>query len=148
MVGAHLALMAGLPTLMAWFMRRIRPFQADSLLQVRVSLSLLVLSAIMQLGESAAHGVLAMLLPSLAWALHCCRQRVPNLLAQPVAPWVGRSCALLLGPVLLLWVGMVGPAHGPWALQIALAVLGVLAAGQLVVFGWRKQGMHSTLTAT
>ena len=148
MVGAHLALMAGLPTLMAWFMRRMKPFQADSLLQVRVSLSLLVCGAIMQFGESAAHGVLAMLLPSLAWAVHCCRQRAPNLLAKPVAPWVGRSCALLLGPVLLLWVGMVGPAHGPWAMQMALAVLGVLAAGQLVVFGWRKQGLHSTLTAT
>ncbi|WP_310611231.1 hypothetical protein [Limnohabitans sp.] len=149
MVGAHLALMAGLPTLAAWVMRHTGPSHAASKLHVRISLLLLVLGALMQLGDSTAHGVLAMLLPSLAWALHCCRQRGPNVLEQPFTPWASRSWALLLGPVLLVWMGMASPLHGPWAMHAALALLGVLAAGQLVVLWWRKQqGMHSPVTVT
>lgn len=148
MVGAHLALMAGLPTLTALVMRRTAPSHAATVLHLRVSLSLLILGALMQLGDSTAHGVLAMLLPSLAWALHCCRQRAPNILEQPFAPWASRSWALLLGPALLLWVGMASPVHGPWAMRAALALLAVLAAGQLVVLWWRKQAMHSPLTVT
>jgi len=146
MVGAHLALMAGLPTLAALVMRRAELWHAASELHARVNLSLLVMGALMQFGDSVAHGVLAMLLPSLAWALHCCRQRAPNILKQPSTPWVSRSWALLLGPFLLLWVGLVSPIHGPWAMYSALALLGALAAGHLVVLWWRKQAMHSPLT--
>jgi hypothetical protein len=33
-------------------------------------------------------------------------------------------------------------------MQSALALLGVLAAGQLVFSGWRKQGLHLAFPAT
>jgi hypothetical protein len=45
--------------------------------------------------------------------------------------------ALLLGPALLVGVGVASPMLGPWAMQSALALLGVLAAGQLVFWGLR-----------
>jgi len=137
MVGAHLALMAGLPTLMAWVVRGAVPSQASSVRQTVASLSLLVLGALMLLGNSPAHGVLVMLLPSLAWAVHCCRQRPAVEFAPRRAPWVARSLALLLGPALLVGVGVASPMLGPWAMQSALALLGVLAAGQLVFWGLR-----------
>jgi hypothetical protein len=38
--------------------------------------------------------------------------------------------------------------HGPWAIHAALAVLGVLAVGQLVVLWWHKEATHSPLTVT
>jgi hypothetical protein len=50
--------------------------------------------------------------------------------------------ALVLGPLLLVAVGVASPVQGPWAMQSALALLGVLAAGQLVFLWWRKQGLH------
>jgi len=148
MVGVHLALMAGLPTLAALVMRRTEPSQAASELHARVILSLMVMGALMQLGDSVAHGVLAMLLPSMAWAVHCCRQRAPIVLEQTFTPWVSRSWALLLGPILLLSVGVFSPIHGPWAMYSALAVLAVMAALHLLVLGWHKQTMHSPLTVS
>jgi hypothetical protein len=147
MVGAHLALMAGLPTLMAWGMRFAVPSPSSSVRQAVASLSLLVLGALMLLGESPAHGVLVMLLPSLAWAVHCCRQRAAVELAPRRAPWVARSMALLLGPTLLVGVGAASPLLGPGAMQSALALLGVLAAGQLVFWGLRT-GFDQAFSAT
>lgn len=148
MVVAHLTLMAGLPTLTALVIRRTEASQAVSELHARVSLSLLVMGALMQLGDSVAHGILAMLLPSLAWAVHCCRQRNPNALEQPFTPWASRSWAVLLGPVLLLCLGVASPVHGPWAMDAALAVLALLATGKLGVLWWRKQVMHTPLTVS
>jgi hypothetical protein len=148
MVGAHLALMAGLPTLTAWMMRAFLPSHATSTLQVYASLCLLVLGALMLLGNSPVHGMLVMLLPSLAWAVHCSRQRAAVDAGQSLAPWMTRSLALLLGPVLLVWVGAMSPHQGPWAMQSALAVLGALATGQLVFLCWRKQGWRTHLSVT
>lgn len=148
MVGAHLALMAVLPTLAALVMRGALPSPASAMSQVNASLSLLALGALMLLGNSPVHGVLVMLLPSLAWAVHCCRQRSSVALAQSLAPWMTRSLSLVLGPLLLVAVGAASPQQGPWAMQSALALLGVLAAGQLVFLWSRKQGLHLLSSAT
>jgi len=142
MVGVHLALMAGLPCLTALLMRGFLPSHAASALQVHASLCLLVLGALMLLGDSLVHAILVMLLPSLAWAVHCSRQRAAVDARQRLAPWLTRILALVLGPLLLLAVGAASPLQGPWAMQSALALLGVLAAGQLVFLWWRKQGLH------
>ena len=148
MVGAHLALMAVLPTLAALVMRGALPSPASAMSQVNASLSLLALGALMLLGNSPVHGVLVMLLSSLAWAVHCCRQRSSVALAQSLAPWMTRSLSLVLGPLLLVAVGAASPQQGPWAMQSALALLGVLAAGQLVFLWSRKQGLHLLSSAT
>ena len=148
MVGAHLALMAVLPTLAALVMRGALPSPASAMSQVNASLSLLALGALMLLGNSPVHGVLVMLLPSLAWAVHCCRQRSSVALAQSLAPWMTRCLSLVLGPLLLVAVGSASPQQGPWAMQSALALLGVLAAGQLVFLWSRKQGLHLLSSAT
>ena len=148
MVGAHLALMAGLPTLTALWMRGGPPSHASSVLQAVASLTLLVLGALMLLGNSPVHSVMVMLLPSLAWAVHCSRRRESAQLAPRLAPWVTRSWALVLGPLLLVWVGSASPVQGPWAMQSALALLGLLAAGQLVLLWSRKQGLHLPFSAT
>ena len=148
MVGAHLALMAVLPTLAALVMRGALPSPASAMSQVNASLSLLALGALMLLGNSPVHGVLVMLLPSLAWAVHCCRQRSSVALAQSLAPWMTRCLSLVLGPLLWVAVGSASPQQGPWAMQSALALLGVLAAGQLVFLWSRKQGLHLLSSAT
>ena len=130
MVLGHLAMMAVLPTLVAWVGRdsvaltRFRPL---------LSLGLLALGALMLLGQSAVYNLLAMLLPSLAWAVHCSRPRTAMGFSGNSSVWVMRSMALVLGPGLLLWVGMASPAHGPLAMQSALALLGALAAVQALV---------------
>jgi hypothetical protein len=46
-----------------------------------------------------------------------------------------RRGALLLGPVLLLWVGAASAQLGPLALQLALGLLGALAALLLLASG-------------
>jgi hypothetical protein len=99
-----------------------------------LSLAFLALGALMLLGQSAVHGLLAMLLPSLAWAIHCSRPRSP--LAMSVSGSARLNCviALGLGPGLLLWVGLASPVHGPLAMQTAMALLGALAAVQALVF--------------
>ncbi|WP_353138942.1 hypothetical protein [Limnohabitans sp.] len=148
MFGAHLALMAGLPTLTAFLIRTAFPSLAASPLQIYVILSLLALGALMLLGDSLVHSILVMLLPSLAWAVHCSRQRSTVDALPRHKPWMARSLALLLGPVLLVWVGAVSPMQGPWAMQTALALMGLLAAGQLVFLWWRRQGFYLSLSAT
>ena len=130
MVLGHLAMMAVLPTLVAWVGRdgvarqRFRPL---------LSLVLLALGALMLLGQSAVYNFLAMLLPSLAWAVHCSRPRIALGFSGNSSAWWMRSMALVLGPGLLLWVGMASPAYGPLAMQSALALLGALAAVQALV---------------
>ena len=124
---AHLLVMAGLPTLVAWFLcwpgwRRISPLS-----QTWLSLVLLAFGALLSLGNGA---VLAMLLLSLAWALHRCSLSVQIGAAEVQAPWLACSTALLLGPVLLVWVGATSEFLGPAAMQSALALQGVLAAWQ------------------
>jgi hypothetical protein len=148
MVGAHLALMAGLPTLTAWVMRGFLPSHAASAFQVHASLSFLVLGALMLLGDSPVHAILVMILPSLAWAVHCSRQRAAVDVRQRLAPWMTRILALVLGPLLLVAVGVASPLQGPWAMQSALALLGVLAAGQLVFLWSRKRGLPLAFLAT
>ncbi len=130
MVMAHLALMAGLPSLVAYGLRVLGPARLASEVQTFISLGLLALGALMLFGSSPAHGVLAMLLPSLAWAVHCSRLRTPAVRAKPASAWAGRVMALALGPVLLVWVGVCVPQQGPWAVKSALALLGVLAVAR------------------
>lgn len=102
-----------------------------------LSLGLLALGALMFLGQSAVHGMLAMLLPSLAWAIHCSRPRSNLALAVSASPRWRRGIALGLGPGLLLWVGLASPVYGPLAMQTAMALLGALAAVQAMVFWMR-----------
>lgn len=137
-VAAHVALMAGLPALTAWALRR---WQAVSPAALGTSAApelaggvLIALGALMWLGNSPAHGLLAMLLPSLAWALHCQR---PRPVAMPLRGWsaeLRRCLALMLGPVLLVAVGLLSPVQGPLAIQWALACLGLLAG--VTVLAW------------
>ncbi len=136
MLGVHLALMAGAPPLVAGLMRWQGTWAANRLAHRNVtflSLALLVVGALMLLGQSPVHGLLAMLLPSLAWALHCVAPREGRDLLHRMPPWLARATALLLGPGLLLWVGTLSPVVGPAAVQWAMALLGTLAALQLVV---------------
>lgn len=99
-----------------------------------LSLGLLALGALMLLGQSAVHGLLAMLLPSLAWAIHCSRPRSTPAMPVSGSPRLKQSIALGLGPGLLMWVGLASPVHGPLAMQAAMALLGALAAVQAMVF--------------
>lgn len=139
MVTAHLALMAVLPAAVSLLGRLWAP-GGDAVMSSRsghLALACLALGPWMFLGDTALHGVLAMLLPSLAWALHVGRHRTPWASRVRWAPEAVRGLALLLGPVLLVWVGWLSPSQGPQAAQSALALLGVLAALQLAQALWR-----------
>jgi len=136
MVLGHLVLMAVLPTLVALASRVLLVVWAPSALATRSWLIwvLLATGAGMLFGDTSVHGLLAMLLPSLAWALHCSRSRIGLNAAAPASPVLSRSLGLLLGPGLLLWVGIASPVQGPLAMQLALALLGSLAALQALVW--------------
>lgn len=139
MATSHLLLMAGLPVLVAGLMRWSAPsgpYAAHECLGF-ISLACLVMGPLMLLGDSLVHGILAMLLPSLAWAVHLGRHRRPQGSAERWSPRVQRSLALLLGPGLLGWVGWLSPGQGPVAMQSALALLGLLAAVQILHGAWR-----------
>lgn len=150
MVVWHLALMAGAPALVAWTWRWKTPagqqtptwHEKRAHLGFCVSLVLLALGALMLLGQSAVHGVLAMLLPSLAWAVHCVRPRDGRGALSQLPPWLARTTALLLGPGLLLWVGWLSPTYGPAAMQMAMALLGGLAALQALFLWWRRPALQ------
>ena len=134
MATSHLVLMAGLPALVAGVMRWWMPV-GHALAHERlsfISLGFLIMGPLMLLGDSVVHGVLAMLLPSLAWAVHLGRHRMPLGSAVRWPPGVQRGLALLLGPGLLAWVGFLSPWQGPLAVQSAFALLGVLAAVQIL----------------
>ena len=141
MVWAHLGLMAGLPALVALSLRCLPDAARLSAHHAHIGAVLMVLGALMLLGNTAAHGLLAMGLPSLAWALHCSRHGMaPEAQALgargwPVLTW--RWMALLLGPGFLLGVGVASPHWGPVAMQVALAALGGLAALWLALSAWR-----------
>jgi hypothetical protein len=144
MVAVHLGLMVGLPTLVGLVLhgasRLTESFRPVSSAQLSyASLALLCLGALMGLGNSAVHSVLAMLLPSLGWAVHCNRHRSAGDAVARVSPGATRSMALLMGPVLLVGVGVTSPLHGPVVVQSALALLGALAAWQVMVLCWRTQ---------
>jgi hypothetical protein len=134
MATSHLVLMAGLPALVAGVMRWWMPV-GHALAHERlsfISLGFLIMGPLMLLGDSAVHGALAMLLPSLAWAVHLGRHRMPLVSALRWPPSVHRGLALLLGPGLLAWVGFLSPWQGPMAVQSAFALLGVLATVQIL----------------
>lgn len=137
MVLGHLGMMAVLPALVAPSWRWIPTHRQPCL-----SLVLLALGALMLLGQSTVHGVLAMLLPSLAWAVHCSRPRVTMKLSTMTPPWLTRAMALVLGPGLLVWVGLASPMSGPLAMQTALALLGALAGLQALVLSVRETVAH------
>jgi hypothetical protein len=161
-VAVHVALMAVLPTgLGVWF--AMYPRMVPSLERKRQwVLSLLALGALISMSASPAYGVWAMLLPSLAWALdqhQGSAARLQRALPQHMhapnssrthqrAPHDARQrdqvngvlgltgsvlCALLLGPGLLLLVGVLSPSYGPQAMRYAVLVVGALAALCLLV---------------
>jgi hypothetical protein len=158
MVLWHLAMMAGLPVLVAlavhvWASSLARRETSERLrhcagsedhihgrfdMRSCWSLALLALGALMLLGQSAVHGLLAMLLPSLAWAIHCSRTRRALSPVTSVSAWWQRGLSLCLGPGLLLWVGVASPVHGPLTMQSAMALLGALAAVQALRV-WARQ---------
>jgi hypothetical protein len=151
MVWAHLGLMAGLPALVALSLRGL-PRGASLLAHhAHIGAALMVLGVVMLLGNTAVHGLLAMGLPSLAWALHCSRHGMApaaQALGERVWPaWTLRWMALLLGPGFLLGVGVASPHWGPAAMQAALAALGGLAALWLVLSGWRPPVQQHSLPA-
>ena len=137
MVFAHLLLMAGLPSVLALLIACLGRGRWSTTMQSLASLGLLLLGSLMLLGNSVVSGVLVMVLPSLAWAVHCTRLRSPEATSGLAGAWAVRSQQLLLGPVLLLGVGLATPSHGPWAMQAALALLGALSAGALIAMAWR-----------
>ncbi|MEY4258025.1 MAG: hypothetical protein RJA56_926 [Pseudomonadota bacterium] len=139
MVFAHLVLMAGLPSLVTFLIWCYGRGRLPSTIQSFVSLSLLVLGSLMLLGDSVLFGVLVMVLPSLAWAVHCSRERSHGAISELALAWAVRTKQLLLGPVLLFSVGITTPVQGPWAMQAALALLGALAAWALTMMAWRSQ---------
>ena len=128
MVAFHLALMAGLPVMVAGFLRSWGAVRVSPHVQAQGVLVLLLGGALALLGSSVWHAVLAIVLPSLAWSLHCCRSRQPQATASLLLPWISRSLALCLGPLLLLWVGAASSADGPWPLRAAMLLFGILAA--------------------
>lgn len=133
MVAFHLALMAGLPVMVAGLLRGWVASRVSPHAQAQGVLVLLLGGALLLLGSSVWQTVLAIVLPALAWALHCCRPRRFQATASLMSPWIGRSLALLLGPLLLLWVGAASSADGPWPLRAAMLLFGILAAGKLAL---------------
>jgi len=134
MVAFHLALMAGLPVMVAGLLRGWGAARVSANAQTQSVLLLLMGGALLLLGSSVWQGVLAIVLPAMAWALHCCRSRQFQATATSLlSSWIGRSLALLLGPLLLLWVGAASSADGPWPLRAAMLLFGILAAGRLAL---------------
>jgi hypothetical protein len=131
-VVTHVVLMAGLPVLVAIVLnlaQRVRPgLVFSSAAQELSGLALIALGALMWQGNGTAFSVMAMFLPSVAWALHCNRTRVVRGVKAKVEHSVPRLLALALGPLLLIWVGATSMAQGPGAMRLALTGLGVLAA--------------------
>jgi hypothetical protein len=150
LVWVHLALMAGAPAVVAWTSLGARQGQTEAMAALHqlpsplpstrrsmLGLVLLTLGALMLFGDTPMQGLLAMLLPSLAWALHCARPRNGRDDLRWMPPWLTRTTACLLGPGLLLWVGALSPVVGPAAMQMAMGLLGALAAAQLLL-QWRR----------
>ena len=143
MLQIHLLLMAGLPSLLAWCLHQMAPAGISKQARQGATLCLLFGGALMLLGDSAWHGALAMLMPSLAWALHCGRQRPPKAFSRHRLAWRLRRWALLLGPGLLVGVGLASPYQGPLAMQSALALLGALAV--CAGLAWRRPAWSKPL---
>jgi len=142
MVAAHVALMAGGPAVVALVLERLQVLRgaerASQAAHDNWCLGLTAAAAALWLAGGSVHGAMAMGLSSLAWALHCSRPRSAaskRSSARTARMAHVRRVALLLGPVLLLWVGMASAQLGPLALQLALALLGALAALLLLVSG-------------
>jgi hypothetical protein len=146
MVMIHLSLMAGLPTLASYLILSTKFAYSSYALIFPVCLALLSLGAVALLGDGFAFEVLAMLLPSLAWALHCSRPRFRNETVEIALPWLAKCLALLLGPALLLWVGILSPVQGPMATKFAFALLGTLAFLKLLHLWWRDQFLKTRLS--
>ena len=142
MVTFHLALMAGLPVMVAGLLHSWGAARVSPHVQAQGVLVLLLGGALALLGSSVWQTVLAIVLPALAWALHCCRPRQFQATASLISPWIGRSLGLLLGPLLLLWVGAASSADGPWPLRAAILLFGILAAGKLALGFSSKARFH------
>ena len=139
-IWAHVALMTVLPAVLGFALRALP--NGLVLLEQHTAIcgTLMTVAALLLLGNSALHGLLAMVLFSLAWALHCVHEGMSAALPQrPLqlwSAWPRRGAALLLGPLLLLALGAAAPSAGPAAMQTSLGVLGVLSGLGLV---WRAR---------
>jgi hypothetical protein len=142
MVAFHLALMAGLPVMVAGLLRGWGAARVSPHAQTQGVLVLLLGGALLLLGSSVWQGVLAIVLPSMAWALHCCRPRQFQATASLMSSWIGRTLAMLLGPILLLWVGAASSADGPWPLRAAMLLFGILAASKLALGYFLRARFH------
>jgi hypothetical protein len=121
----HLALMSALPALTRL---DLIPQQLPHLLSQRVPLALIVIATVVLLsGTQSAHGLVGMVLLSLAWALRTVRQGDAKL--------AHKAWSALSGPALLLLVGWLSPMHGPQTLQWAYGLLGTMAFIALVMTG-------------
>lgn len=139
-VWVHLGLMTGLPALVGLGLRALPPGVFVSGHSPYIGLGLMALGALMFVGNTAMHGVLAMLLPSLAWALQVCRYSqttaVPYRMCALWSPATVRGVSVLLGPGLLMLVGISSASLGPVAMQAALTALGGVAALCLWFSAW------------
>lgn len=143
MVVMHLCLMAGLPSVVAYLMRFHAVVHLVGPYHAQLTLTLLSLGAVGVWGDSPVFGVWAMVLPSLAWAMHCTRSRLKNEISDIPPPGLAKSLGLLLGPVLLVAVGALSTWQGPLAIHLAMTLLGVLALMQLWHLGWHKQEVNT-----
>lgn len=157
-VWGHVALMAGLPTAVAWGFSQRRSGWAWASPSTTLTMGLLLAGAMAMVvavttggglaSLASLAGALGMLATSLAWALHCSRSRplatASNASGEPGTLPRGalRAVALLAGPGLLWWVGIISPTQGPAAIQIALAGLGGLAAVWLMASLARRSWPH------
>lgn len=151
MVWAHLGLMAALPALVALCLRLLPRDAAVSAHHAHAGAVLMVMGALMLMGNTAVHGLLAMGLPSLAWALHCSRHGTTRVVPQSASLWPAwalRWAALVIGPGFLLVVGMASTHLGPVAMQAALAALGGLAALWLLLGALQPRILRSSWIAT
>jgi hypothetical protein len=132
MVLIHLVLMAGLPCLVSYVARfdcvqsTLKPHA------LTLSHILLVAGSVSLFGSGWVFKVLSMLLPSLAWALHCARLIGPRAKVQRAHIRITKMISLMMGPLLLMWVGYMSPALGPMAFMWAMGCIGVLAAAHMM----------------
>jgi hypothetical protein len=148
MVWVHLALMAGLPSAVAFMLGGRGPQWLSPQAQLLCSLCFLSMGALALTGSNVWQSWLGMLLPSLAWALHCNRQRTPQGQASGMPAWLTRTVALVLGPAALVWVGHTSASQGPWALQSVLMVLGAMAASQALSMTVQHRDAPRSLTVS
>jgi hypothetical protein len=150
-IWAHLGLMTVLPAVLGLVLRALPIGRVLLEQHTAICGILMTVAALLLLGNPALHGLLAMVLLCLAWALHCVHEGMRAGLPQrhPLlwSAWPRRGAALLLGPLLLFAVGVTAPSAGPAAVQSALFALGLLAGLGLLWKHWPRPDLRKPLPA-